>query len=229
MRKFAVIVSVLSMVAFAASPAVAGIMANWTFETSIPTTAGPYAAEAGVFAATSMASGFHTGAAVYSNPVGNATVESYSATQWSVGDYWQFTTSTTGYASVQIEWDQVSSNTGPRDFGLWYSTNGTSFTQFDGGYIVLPNATPPLPNVWTTGGPYVPQTHYAYDLTTVPALDNQATIYFRFIDASTVSANGGTVAGTGTDRVDNVVVSALPEPASLVLLVAGGLMLLRRR
>jgi hypothetical protein len=218
------------MAAFAASPAMAGVLANWTFEVSIPTTAGPYAAEAGVFAATSMASGWHAGAAAYSNPVGNATLESYSATAWAVGDYWQFTTSSVGYNKIGLEWDQVSSNTGPRDFGLWYSTNGTTFTQFDGGYIVLANAAPPLPNPWQSGGPYVPQTHYAYDLSTVTALDNQATIYFRFIDASTVSANNNTVQSGGTDRVDNVFINEnVPEPASLVLLVAGSLMLIRRR
>ncbi|HTQ38903.1 MAG TPA: PEP-CTERM sorting domain-containing protein [Pirellulales bacterium] len=61
------------------------------------------------------------------------------------------------------------------------------------------------------------------DLSSTTTLDNQATLYFRLADASTSSIGGGTVASTGTDRVDNVIVTsppvatAIPEPSSIVL------------
>ena len=95
-------------------------LAVWTFETSLPATAGPHAAEGGINAgAGSPASGFHASASVvYSNPAGNGSAESFSSTFWSVGDYWQFSTSSVGYTDIHLAWDQASSNTGPRDFVL---------------------------------------------------------------------------------------------------------------
>ena len=57
------------------------------------------------------------------------------------------------------------------------------------------------------------------------AIDNAPTVYFELADADTTSANGGTVATSGTDRVDNFTVTAspiaVPEPsASLLALCA---------
>ncbi len=48
------------------------------------------------------------------------------------------------------------------------------------------------------------------------AVDNQASVWFRLIDVSTVSASGGTVGGAGTDRVDNFIVAetVVPEPST---------------
>jgi hypothetical protein len=210
--------------AFAPQSSRGAVLANWTFETSIPTTAGPHAAEVG----TGNASGFHaSGAVVYSNPAGNGSVESFSANEWQVNDYWQFTTTTTGFQNITIQWDQTSSNTGPRDFQLAWSTDGTNFTNLGAQYQVLPNAAPnPVWNA-TTASPI-----YTFGPVAAPAaLDDQASIFFRLFQTSTVSANGGTVATAGTDRIDNVIISGdiIPEPASLGLLAAGIAMMLRRR
>jgi hypothetical protein len=224
------IVAVVAVLA-AAAPAVAAPvqLAQWTFETSIPTTAGPHSAENGFYAgATSPALGSHVSTAtVYDNPTGNGTPESFSSNNWAVGDYYQFSTSTIGYAGITIEWEQTSSNTGPRDFILQYSANGTSFTPFGAAWVVPANAAPLGP--WS-GTTYKTGFHFGFDLSSVTSLDNKAAVYFRLVDNSTVSANGGTVAAGGTDRVDTVTIVGLtPEPASLVLLAVGGLMLIRRR
>ena len=59
--------------------------------------------------------------------------------------------------------------------------------------------------VWnaTTGSPI-----YTFGPIAGPAaLDNQANVFFRLIDKSTVSSSGGTVAAAGTDRIDNVIIS----------------------
>ena len=66
-----------------------------------------------------------------------ARVKSFSSTAWSVGDYYQFQVSTLGDPNVALAWDQTSSTTGPRDFLLQYSTNGTTFTPFGSQYSVL--------------------------------------------------------------------------------------------
>ena len=209
-------------VAGLAASANADIIANWTFESSIPATAGPFAAEVG----SGSALGAHAGAATYSSPAGNGSAHSFSSNTWAIGDYYQFSTSTVGYSSIAIQWDQTSSNTGPRDFKLSWSTNGTTFTDIGGTLAVLPNAT--VPGFWNSTTGFAA---YTFGPTAGPAsLDNQATVYFRLTMASNVSANGSTVQAGGSDRVDNVIITgAVPAPGAMTLLGLGGLIAGRRR
>jgi len=193
----------------------ADVLANWTFETSIPATAGPFAAEAGVNAASSWASGYHASASVvYSNPVGNGSLESFSSNYWSADDYYQFTTSTVGYTGIQIQWDQYSSSTGPTSFDLVCSTDGTNWTTLVDNYTVL--TTPSMSST-------TPHPELTFAAVAAPAsLDNQATVYFRLVSQVTSAT-------AGTDRVDNVIISTVPEPTTLVLLALGCLGLRRRK
>ena len=212
-----------SLILSGANLAEAALLADWTFETSVPTTSGPHAAELGDNAASSFASGFHAdGAAVYSNPTGNGSSESFSATRWAVGDYWQFTTSSLGYQGVTIAWDQGGSSTGPRDFVLQYSVNGGGFTQFGSPYTVLDVVTTGTGENWLTGTPRV-NSHYSVDLSLIAALDNASGISFRLVDNSTTAINGGTVGTAGTDRVDNFAINAtpIPEPVTWALIGFG--------
>lgn len=197
----------------------ADIIANWTFETSVPVTAGPYSPEIG----SGSAAGSHAGAATYSTPAGNGSTHSFSVNTWAVGDYWEFDVSTINYTGIQISFDQTSSNTGPGAFGLFYSVNGGSYTQIGANYTVLANASPnPAWNGTTSSSIYT----FTPDLSsTGTALNNDTTVSFRLYDQNTVSANGGTVASGGTDRVDNFVVTAtpVPEPATMALAAIGGI------
>jgi|CXWL01.1.fsa_nt_gi hypothetical protein len=204
----------------------ADLIANWTFEGTVPVNAGPHTAEGGVNAASSYASGFHNGASTYSNPSGNGTAESFSSTNWVLGDYYQFTTSTSGYQSISVTWDQVSSNTGPRDFTLMGSIDGVNFTQVGAAYSVLANAAPNA--VWTSGS-Y--NALYTFNRAAAASFDSQVSVTFRMVMASNVSANGGTVASGGTDRVDSVMIEGtrIPTAGSLGLLGFAGLATLRRR
>ncbi len=193
-------------------------IASWTFESSVPATAGPFAPESGAGSAT----GSHSGSTVYSSPSGNGSPHSFSSTNWSIGDYYQFQVSTSGLDAIQLSWDQASSNTGPRDFQLAYSTDGTNFTNIGLVYAVLANASPNP--VWTNATPQ-PVFNFTRDLTSIAAIDNAANVFFRLSDASTVSANGGTVASGATDRVDNFTVSGsvavAPEPSSIAMALVG--------
>ncbi|MBL8745534.1 MAG: hypothetical protein JNK58_04165 [Phycisphaerae bacterium] len=196
-------------------------IAIWTFETSVPTTAGPHAAEVGT------GSAFANTGGVISNPVGNGSVESMSSTAWDLGDNYEFRTSSTGYQNISITWDQTSSNTGPRDFNLQISTNGGGSYSTIMGYMVLANAAPNT--VWSSGGGRLPE--YTFTASLGIAAANLADLRIRFTQSSTVSANGGTVAGTGTDRVDNVQISGdlIPTPGALALAGVAGLVGFRRR
>lgn len=189
-------------------------VAQWTFETSAPATSGPFAAEVG----TGQASGFHAGAAtVYSSPAGNGSARSFSSNTWAVGDYYQFAVSTLGLPNISVSWDQTGSNTGPRDFALSYSTNGTTFTNV-GNYGLTAVA-------WSSATAAVGSS-FSY---AVAGASNAANVLFRLTDISAVSINGGTVAAGGTGRVDNfTVTSAVPEPGTWLMMLAGvGLMAAR--
>ena len=174
------------------------------------------------------ASSTHATSTVFSTPSGNGSAESISATKWTVGDYWQFQTSTLGDSGIQVSWDQTSSSTGPGKGLLLYSTDGSIFTPVGSDYTILENGTP-----HTTWGGITRSAFYTftYDLSSITALNNAPFVYFRLVDDSTISAGGGTVGTAGTDRVDNFTVAVVPEPTCAVL---GGLgllcwSLLRRR
>jgi len=177
----------------AISSAHAAVISQWTFETSIPTTKGPIAPELGNGSGTA----YHANStAVFSNPAGNGSgsLESWSATKWTAGDYWQFEVRTSGFESIFIGWDQLSSATGPRDFGLFYSTDGSTFAQFLINYTVT--------SLYST---------FSRDLSSITGLNDDASVFFRLVDMTAMNVdptmNGGTVALGGTDRVDNFTVS----------------------
>lgn len=213
----------------------AATIADWTFEThNVPAspaqTGTTYTLAADVGTGTAVG-GHASSATVWSSPAGNGSGHSFSANTWAVNDYYQFQVSTLGDTGVTLSWDQTSSNTGPKDFKLQYSTNGTTFTTLNS-YSVLANATPNTP--WSGSGSPNTAFSFSQDLTSLTALNNQASVYFRLVMADTVAAGSSSSLGTsGTDRVDNFLVSAspVPIPAGIWLLGSGLLSLagLRRR
>lgn len=209
------IAAMLAVCLLVAAPASATVLAQWTFETSIPATAGPHAPEVGSGAAV----GSHAGAAVYSSPAGNGDLHSFSSNTWAIGDYYEFSTSTAGFTGIAFQWDQASSNTGPRDFDLKWSTDGVIYTTLVSHMVPVGFFSTTIHKPELSNGPVAGPA----------ALDNQATVYFRLMMTSTVSVNGGTVGSGGTDRVDNVTITGVPEPTTLALLALGGLSLIRRR
>jgi hypothetical protein len=146
-----------------------------------------------------------------------------SANNWGSGDYYQFQTSTIGFSGISVQYDQTGSSTGPRDFTLSYSLDGSSFTQFGSPYAVLQNGLAPNP-AWgaaTGSSAYT----FSYDLSGVSALNDASSVFFRVTDGSTTSIGGGTVGTAGTDRIDNftVFVAPIPEPSAIALGILGGL------
>ncbi len=228
MKKF-IYPTLIAAISFAAVSAHAQVViSDWTFETSAPTTVGPFTAELGTNPG--QATAFHSGTIgtpTYSSPSGNGSAHSFSSNGWNVNDYYQFSASTTGFSGITVSFDQTSSNTGPRDFALLYSVNGGGFTQFGSTYTVLANAAPN--NVWSATVNH-PEFNFSFNLGAVTALNNAASVTFRLVNNSTVSANGAAVAATGTDRVDNFTISqTTPEPATMAALGLGAIALIRRR
>lgn len=218
--------SVLALASPATARPQAFNMAEWNFEVSGPLLTladsmdSPLAtAEAGVYAGTSIANGHHAGAATdWSSPVGNGSLESFSANTWAVGDYWQFSTSTLGYQDIAISWHQTRSSTGPATWDLYWSTDGSVFN------LLLDNYSAPV-ITWSSATPDVTGTTVFPDVLAPAALDNQSTIYFR------LTADSAASAAAGTGRIDNIIISgnAIPAPGALALLGLAGLTARRRR
>jgi Immunoglobulin domain len=210
--KLKYILSCLAAVLLSATAASAQTtLADWTFETSLPATAGPFSPEVG----SGSASGHHAGAATYSHPAGNASASSFSANTWATGDYYQFSVSTLGFQSIVVSFDQSISGTGPRDFNFQYSTDGTTFTTFGSSYIALTNGatannegTGKTTSTWGTSGTRQSAYTDTNDLTAISAINNQSTVYFRIVMADNLNGNGVTLSGTaGACRVDNFTVT----------------------
>lgn len=224
------------------APAV--VLSGWTFEVNTPAdlnnngTGPSVIAETGLFTtAAYTASGSHGNAvADWSTPVGNASANAYSVNEWTTGaagtNYFQYATSSTGYTGITISFDQISSSTGVRDFEIFYSTNGTTYTTTGYTYQVFQNSAAATNSVsfgtWN-GTTAIAETSYVADLSAITALDNQSTLFFRFVSTSTLTPSGGAAAAAGTSRMDNVMINGVPEPTAAFLGSLGLLALLRRR
>jgi hypothetical protein len=191
---------------------------QWDFQSSdLPSTGGPagntpvaaiaivdmpvdfvnYGGAASVGSGT--ATGFHASAATqWHGTVGNGSTKSLSSNNWAIGDYYQFQTSTLGVMDTALgfAFDQLSSNTGPRDFKLQYSTDNSIYTDLvDGDYAMVGGS-------WSSGT-NVPLTH-TYGFNLPDSLLNLPNVYVRLAVTGTTSVNGGTIGTGGASRIDNV-------------------------
>jgi hypothetical protein len=114
----------------------------------------------------------------------------------------------TGFADLQLSYAERTTSTGPTAISVSTSTNGVDFTSLGS-------------TLSTAGdGAFALRT---IDLTAVDSIENSATAYIR------LTFTGFSGNGSGSIRFDNIVVSSIPEPASLAALAIGALAGLRRR
>ncbi len=115
-----------------------------------------------------------------------------NSSAWNLTDgYWQIGIVTTGYKDLTLSSKQRSSNTGPTDFQIQYSTdNGSSW--LDVGTAIT------VANNFTSG--------VVTDLALPAECNNLANLLIRWTNTSNVSVGGATVASGGTNRIDDIVV-----------------------
>ena len=194
------------------SPASGGVttsLARWTFQSLVNTSTsasyGPVFPEDGAQTTTAEASGLHVATATsYTLPVGNGSSKALNANNWTTNDYCQFKVSTAGYQAVKLRFDQTASSTGPAQFRVAYSTDGTSFVTHSNYDVPKTNNTVVT---WSATSSNAAST-VAFDLSALTELDNCTDVYFRILPRSSVSMGGATVAATGTSRIDNVAIEA---------------------
>jgi hypothetical protein len=197
----------------------ANTVADWTFENyyltnAVTGTDSPSLTPAiGAFGAAAW--GHHASASsTFSDTTGNGSTHSLDADHWSIGDYFEFQTSTLGSTNISVSFDQFRSATGPTNWDFEYSTDGSFFT------TALTYCTTNSP-AWSVGV-YHSACTFSINLSSVTALANDTSVYFRLVDDS---APNGT---SGASRVDNFIVSGnpipVPEPSAAALLGLAGLL-----
>ncbi len=212
------------------SSANGAMIAGWSITTAFPTGTGNVptgntysvgAADQGDQTSGSSLSSYHTlAAATYTSPAGNGSLYGFSSNNWSIGDYYEARVSTSNYSNISVSWDQARSSTGPASFELIFSVDGgTSWTTV-AAYTVLQSGGGGAPGTWSS--------------TTYNALYSSSRALAGAEDASLLIVRfRSTVAGasTGTNRIDNVVISGdvVPAPGAVALLAVAGLVSRRRR
>jgi hypothetical protein len=192
-------------------------ISTWTFESlnfsntgTAPTFGGgSTVANLGDYTTTSNITGFHSSNLTTwqsQNPgsIGNGSTKSLSASNWSVNDYFQFKVSTLGYDSILLTFEQTSSNTGPREFKLQYSFDGSSYTDVSN-YTVPYFVTSGTPYAWSTAS-HQTQSSVSFNFKMDVNFRDKTQIFFRLLMRTTTSINGGVVSTTGTSRIDNITI-----------------------
>lgn len=120
---------------------------------------------------------------------------------------WILSVDLTGYQDLVIRWDYRSTGTGPTNAVLDYKVGAGSWTTVE----TLALATDSVFH------------GYQKDLSAISAIENQSAVQFRLSGFS-----GGS--GSGTHRIDNLQLSAIPEPAVMgfIGLTGLGLLVIRR-
>jgi len=214
------LLSCLAAMVLASSFALADTIAKWNFETNPPAGApgaGVWITNLPADIGVGTAAGWHAGSATYNSRPGNGSSNSLSSAAWATGDAYQFAVSTIGFQNVTVSYDQAGSPTGPRDFTFSYGTDGIHFTTSGPSYVVLTNNTSvnnegsgKSTSAWSSSGSQQPAYALVFDLGSITSLDNQPVVYFRLTVADGTAENGASIGSTGTDRVDNFLVSGAP-------------------
>ena len=155
----------------------------------------------------------------YAANQGNGSAKSFWSNTWAVGDYYEFRISTLGLSGLQLSFDQTSSGGGPRDFKISYSTNGgASFSDLRT-YAVPVSAGAAI--VWYPS-PVNPASSLSFDLSSFGALNNQSSLILRLVCASSTSLSGGSLSGSGSSRVDNVLVTGFSTDTTPPVIILNG-------
>jgi DNA/RNA endonuclease G (NUC1) len=204
-------------------------LAKWTFESATSTGSGTtppsYRPEEGLQTNTASASSVHSASATYSLPAGNGSTNSFSANKWAMNDYFQFSMNSSGYRSLRLKFDQTGSGTGPLQFKLAYSVNGSTFIDYANYDIPQANASSAIG--WSATSPNSNST-LNFDLSSVAQLANKTNLVFRLVQSGTTSLSNGTVQPTGTSRVDNVEISGVPLDSNPPVILLTGDSILRQ-
>lgn len=122
--------------------------------------------------------------------------------------YWLIETSTKGFHDLTLNLDQISSDKGPRDWGVAYSTNGTSYTYVDNSNArAISNDTATKP-VETYGNLVLPA-----------ECDDQEKLYIKIFINGGESVDGTELELTtkGNTGINNIEISGIPNAVNVTI------------
>lgn len=132
------------------------------------------------------------------------TATGYSSNGWNVGEYLQIVAPTTGYTITSLSFNSKASNTGPGNFKFQYSSAGTTGTFTDLGTTFQPTTNSTCAS-------------YSANFSGIISLHNNASTVIRIVftgGEADGSPSTGDAAGTGTFRIDDLVIKGVAYPTS---------------
>jgi hypothetical protein len=118
-----------------------------------------------------------------------------------VNDYFRYNINTQNTTIVRLTFDQTSSGTGPKDFKLQYSLDGTNFTDITN-YTVPFNSSTNTEYSWSSTN-FNSSSTLSFDLSSITEINDQPNVQLRMVNTSTNALLGGTIQNSGTSRMDN--------------------------
>ncbi|SHO45193.1 CehA/McbA family metallohydrolase [Anaerocolumna xylanovorans] len=116
------------------------------------------------------------------------------------GDYYQIQLSSKLYGNIQFNCNLRSSGTGPKNFKVYYSTDGSAYKEGSSSLFSI-----------TKDG-----TVQGFSLTLPADANNADNLYIRLQVADTTSANGGTIGGSGTNYLSDIKITGSPVISSTI-------------
>lgn len=188
------------------------IIANWTFEDASkrsivdannnPSDYSPDQGSGTLFLLGGPTLNFTTTDPITAFPQGSGGAGTYAMNTkgWDAGNgtkYWQVIVSTENMTNITVSSKQKGSNTGPKDFKLQYSVDGTNtWNDVSGATIVVANDN------FVSG---------VLNSVALPEeCNNQANLYLRWIMTSN-NAVSSTLSATGTNRIDDIIIQGTAQ------------------
>lgn len=163
-------------------------VAEWSFanigtNSVIPATGGVYATQSTVTLST-----YNGNPRTLSYTASSRTIYASGWDNGANSKYWQIQTSASGYEHLKLTFNSYGTSTSPKDFKLQYSLDNTQFMDIDNGAYqnTASNTT----------------TKTDFPLPT--AIEDNTTVYLRFLQTSNDSIGGGTVAAGGNSRISDI-------------------------
>lgn len=136
-------------------------------------------------------------------------------------DYMQFTVPSAGYGSMDMSFRLRVSNTGPGEFTLMYSTDGSEFKNFTTGeysYAYTSYAGGEPHEVAEEGEitdgiaetAMAPAEYIEFSFDIPQAAENSDMMYIRLVPGDTRASGDGAPSAQGTTRIDSVVITGSP-------------------